>query len=99
MLSTLITLGGMAIFVAALVMTLRANPRVRMPFWRKPLVIPRRSIPLRAVGAGLFVFGALMLSTSGGWWWAALVASAGLGTVTILMAIHNARVRRNTSTA
>lgn len=56
---------GVVLFHVALRMTLRANPKTRIPFNRNAAIIPGGSVAMRVIGAGLIVLGAVLLSTSG----------------------------------
>ncbi|MGO3648536.1 hypothetical protein [Agrococcus casei] len=85
---------GMVLFSASLVVTLRANPDTIVPYNRNPLVVPRYSILMRSVGAGLIVIAiAALLSDTGPWPVVipALIAVVGLG----LVLRHNASVKRS----
>lgn len=87
----LIAASGMLLFLASLTMALRANATSRIPFWRSPAVNPPGSIAMRAIGAGLLVLGAILLSTTAGWW--ALVILAVIPAVTVLALVaHNRRI-------
>ncbi|CAN7206144.1 hypothetical protein LJR044_000606 [Microbacterium foliorum] len=87
---------GIAIFHTALGMTLRANATTRVPFGGKPRTTPERSIALRAVGAGLIVLGAALVSTAG-WHWTIMVVLAGPVAALVVLTLHNRRVSREAS--
>ena len=87
----LLTVAGLTLFFSALAVTLRANPRSRIPFWRNAESVPTGSVALRAIGAGFIVFGAV-LSSAGGWWWPLIVVILGPGIALVVIAMHNARV-------
>jgi hypothetical protein len=57
---------GAALFFASLIHTIRANPDVRIPFYRNPQIIPAGSIAMRSIGAGLLVFGGVALTNAHG---------------------------------
>lgn len=87
---------GIVIFHTALGMTLRANATTRVPFGRAPRKTPDRSIALRAVGAGLIVLGAALVSTAG-WLWTIMVVLAGPVAALVVLALHNRRVSRESA--
>lgn len=87
---------GIVLFHTALGMTLRANATTRVAVGRKPQKTPDRSIALRAVGAGLIVLGAALVSTSG-WHWAIMVVLAGPVAALVVLIAHNRRVSRESS--
>ncbi len=68
MFGVLLSLAGSILFLTALAMTLRANATSTVPFWRNPAETPVGSVAMRSIGAGLLVFGAVML-TAEGWRW------------------------------
>ncbi|HOA86390.1 MAG: hypothetical protein GX871_07220 [Microbacteriaceae bacterium] len=84
---------GLLLFQRALGMTLRANPRSRIPHFRNPLAAPPGSIGLRVLGTALMVLGAIMLAFVG-WYWPLVILL--LGPVAAFFAIfaHNGRVAR-----
>lgn len=89
-----IALFGMLLFHRALGITLRANPKTQIPFWRKAAVHPVDATVLRAVGTVLLVVGALLLSTTG-WYWPFLVALIGPGAALLAVTAHNRQVERH----
>lgn len=82
---------GIVLFHMALGMTLRANPSTRVPFYRNAAVIPGGSVAIRAIGAGLIVLGAVLLSTSA-WYWPFIVVLAGPVAALIVINLHNRKV-------
>lgn len=87
---------GIVIFHTALGMTLRANATTRVPLGRNPQKTPNRSTALRAVGAGLIVLGAALVSASG-WHWTIMVVLAGPVAALVALTLHNRRVSRGSS--
>jgi hypothetical protein len=84
---------GAALLVWSLWATLRANSDRTVPYNRDTEVVPRGSILSRAIGAGMFVLSAVLLSTQHGPWIVVLplaVAVAGF----LAIAHHNRRVGR-----
>ena len=82
---------GAALFFASLIRTIRANPDVRIPFYRNPQIIPAGSIAMRSIGAGLLVFGGAALTNTLGTWSVLLV----LGILLVALAVvtvHNHRL-------
>lgn len=84
---------GVVVFHLALVMTLRANSGIRIPFFRNADVVPRGSVAMRAIGAALLVFGAVMLGVTA-WYLPLLVVLAGLVAALAAIVVHNAAVPR-----
>ncbi len=84
---------GALLFAFSLILVIRANPNVKLPYWRNPEHASGDSIALRAIGAGLQVFGLVMLAPLHGFW---IV----LPLTTVLMfplgiqAAHNRRVEQ-----
>lgn len=97
----MILLGGLAavvgvvLFHVALGMTLRANPATRIPFYRNAAITSRGSAVMRAIGAGLIVLGAVLLSTSA-WYWPFIVVLAGPVTALAAITFHNRKVAGRT---
>lgn len=79
---------GTALFVASLILTVRANRGARIPFFRNPSKIPRGSITMRSIGAGLLVFGAVGLSSVYGYW-SVLIAFAAVMAAMVVIPFHN----------
>ena len=84
---------GVIAFHLALASTVRANAGIRIPFFRRPEIVPHGSIALRAAGAGLLVFGAVMLSTTA-WYLPFLVILVGPVAASVAIVVHNAAARR-----
>lgn len=87
----LLALAGAILFLASLVMTLRANATSPIPFWHNAVSTPAGSIGMRSIGAGLLVFGAVML-TANGWWWPVLFVLVVPGITFVAIALHNRRI-------
>src|SRR5690606_2043679 len=81
-------IAGNALFIASLVLTVRANPGTRIPFYRNAPVIPVGSIAMRSIGAGLLVFGAVGLSSAFGYW-SVLIVFVGVMAAMVVIPIHN----------
>jgi hypothetical protein len=81
-------IAGIALFVVALVRTLRANPDTTVPFSRNPAIIPPGSIAMQRIGVGLSVFGAAALTETLGLWSFALVLGAPVAAIAMIR-IHN----------
>lgn len=86
-------LAGAVLFLVALRVTIHANQDTPIPYWRRPASEPRGAVPMRALGAGLTVFGAALIAQGSGWW-ALVIVLLGPGVAVIAVVIHNARVRR-----
>lgn len=86
-------IAGVALFHTALARTVRANPSTEIPFSRNPGTAPAGSIAMRAVGAGLIVLAAGLLSTTA-WFWPFIVILAGPVAALVVILIHNNRVAR-----
>ncbi len=82
---------GVVLFHVALGMTVRANPVTRLRFARNAAVAPRGTIVMRAIGAGMIVLGAALLSTIG-WYWAFVVVIAGPVAALSVIVLHNRKV-------
>lgn len=82
---------GVVLFHVALGMTLRASPTTRNPFYRNAEKIPAGSVALRAIGGGLIVLGAILLSTNA-WYWPFIVVLAGPIAALTVITIHNRKV-------
>lgn len=82
---------GIILFHVALTMTLRANPTTRLPFYRSAEIVPPGSVRLRAIGAGLIVLGAALISTSA-WYWPFVVVLAGPIAALTVITFHNRRI-------
>lgn len=97
----MIVIGGLAaligvlLFQRALGMTLRANPRSRIPYFRNPLTSPPGLIGLRALGTALMVLGAIMLVFVG-WYWPLVIVLLGPVATFLGILAHNRRVARAT---
>lgn len=91
-----IALAGVILFLAALLATIRANHDAPIPYWTRPASEGRHSVPIRALGAGLTIFGAALIAQSAGWW-ALVVVLAGPAVAIVAIVLHNARVRRPAS--
>lgn len=91
-----IALAGVILFLAALLATIRANHDAPIPYWTRPASEGRHSVPMRALGAGLTIFGAALIAQSAGWW-ALVVVLAGPAVAIVAIVLHNARVRRPAS--
>lgn len=89
-----IALAGVILFLAALLATIRANHDAPIPYWTRPASEGRHSLPMRALGAGLTIFGAALIAQSAGWW-ALFVVLAGPGVALVVIGLHNARVRQS----
>jgi hypothetical protein len=89
-----VALAGVILFLAALLATLRANRDNPIPYWTRPVSEARHSVPMRALGAGLTVFGAALMAQNSGWW-ALFVVLAGPGVALVVIGLHNARVRQS----
>lgn len=86
---------GNTLFLAALVMTIRANADTRIPYYRNPVIIPKWSILMRGIGVGLIVLGAAALIQSLGRWSVVAVLAAPLISLLLIVA-HNRQVGRRT---
>jgi len=84
---------GVVVFHLALASTMRANAGIRIPFFRNADVIPRGSVALRAIGAGLIVFGAVMLGLTA-WYLPFVVILVGPVAAFVAIVVHNAAVQR-----
>lgn len=82
---------GIVLFHVTVGKTLRANATDQIPMGRRPKVSPHGSIQMRAVGAGLIVLGAALMSTAG-WQWTVMVVLAGPVVALIAIGLHNRRV-------
>lgn len=82
---------GAVLFYASLIRTIRANPDVRIPFYRNPPTIPVGSIGMRSIGAGLLVFGGAALTTVFGTWIVTGVVGVPLISLTVIT-VHNHRL-------
>ena len=82
---------GIILFHVALAMILRANPTTSLPFYRRAEIVPPGSVLLRAIGAGLIVLGAALLSTSAWYWPFAIVLAGPIATLTVIT-FHNRRI-------
>ncbi|WP_262001455.1 hypothetical protein [Microbacterium sp. Mcb102] len=91
----LLSLAGSILFLTALAMTLRANATSTVPFWRNPAETPVGSVAMRSIGAGLLVFGAVML-TAEGWRWPVLIVLVVPGIAFVALALHNRRIAATT---
>lgn len=91
MFGILIAVAGLVLFHTALAITLRANPRSRVPFWRNPVTIPTGSVAMRAIGAGFIVLGVVLLGVNA-WWAPFVIVLAGPVVALIAIAIHNRSV-------
>lgn len=83
---------GIFLFHVALGKTLRANSAARIPWGGRPKASPRGTVAMRAVGAGLGILGAALMSTAG-WHWTAMVVLAGPVAALVAIGLHNRRVR------
>lgn len=83
---------GILLFQVALGKTLRANSAARIPWGGRPETSPRGTVAMRAVGAGLGILGASLMSTAG-WHWTAMVVLAGPVAALVAIALHNRRVK------
>lgn len=81
-------IAGNVLFIASLVLTVRANPGRRIPFNRNPPVVPPGSIAMRSIGAGLLVFGAVGLSSMFDYW-SVLIVFVGVLAAMVVIPIHN----------
>lgn len=88
-----IALAGVILFLTALRATIRANRAAPIPYWTRPASEGRHAVPMRALGAGLTIFGAALMAQNSGWW-ALLVVLAGPGVAVLAIVLHNARVHR-----
>nr|WP_314841812.1 hypothetical protein [uncultured Microbacterium sp.] len=79
---------GVALFLAALVMTMRANASRPIPFARRPSVSQRGTVAMRGIGAGLIVFGAGLLSAEA-WYWPLVCVLTGPGVALVMIIWHN----------
>ena len=86
---------GNALFIAALLLTVRANPGTRIPFWRNAPIIPAGSIAMRSMGAGLLVLGAIALASIFSFWSVAIVWGGPLVAL-LVIPLHNYRVTAST---
>ncbi|UYO96636.1 hypothetical protein OED01_13655 [Microbacterium sp. M28] len=84
---------GVVVFHLALASTLHANAGIRIPLFRNGEVVPRGSVALRAIGAGLIVFGAVMLGMTA-WYLPFLVILVGPVAALVAIVVHNAAARR-----
>ena len=84
---------GTVLFVASLIVTVRANTGTRIPFFRNPRIIPPGSIMMRSIGAGLLVLGSVGLSSTYGYW-AVLIAFAGVAAAMVVIPAHNLSLPR-----
>jgi hypothetical protein len=87
---------GIVLFQVALGRTIRANARSRIPFGRSPRISPRGAVAMRAIGAGLIVLGAVLVSTAG-WQWPLMVMLAGPVAALAVLSLHNRRAGREAS--
>ncbi|MFB7251369.1 hypothetical protein [Microbacterium sp. NPDC056234] len=85
---------GVVVFHLALASTLRANAGIRVPFFRSAEVVPRGSAVLRAIGAGLIVFGAATLGMTA-WYLPFLVILVGPVAALVAIVMHNAAAQRH----
>lgn len=79
---------GILLFHVGLTMTLRANQTTRVPFYRNAEIVPSGSVAMRAIGAGLIVLGAVLLSTHA-WYWPLAIVLAGPSAALAVIALHN----------
>ncbi|WP_406246970.1 hypothetical protein ACI7YT_16335 [Microbacterium sp. M] len=84
---------GVVVFHLALASTMRANAGIRIPFFRNAEVVPRGSVVLRAIGAGLIVFGAVMLGLTA-WYLPFLVILVGPVATFVAIVVHNRSTQR-----
>lgn len=87
----ILTVIGGALFLIALVRTVRANPDARVPFNRNPQVIPAGTVAMRSVGAGLLVFGAVAMSATFDYWGVLFVLTCPIVALVVIL-IHNRRI-------
>lgn len=85
---------GIVLFHTALGKTISANPTAHLPFERRPPISPRGTVPMRSLGAGLIVLGAVLVGTAG-WQWIVMVVLAGPVAALVAIGVHNRRVRRD----
>lgn len=91
--SGLIAMIGVMCFQRALGVTLRANRDTRIPYFGSPVHTPAGTHSLRALGAGLMVFGGVLLALSA-WYWLLVVVLLGPVLTFFTIWSHNARVVR-----
>ncbi|HWV50436.1 MAG TPA: hypothetical protein VN035_13355 [Microbacterium sp.] len=84
---------GVIVLHLALASTVRANAGIRIPFFRRTEAVPRGPVVLRAIGAGLLVFGAVILSMTA-WWLPFLVILVGPVAAFVAVVVHNAAIQR-----
>ena len=90
-LGLVVTVVGTALFFISLGMTLRANPTTIVPYHRNPDIVPRYTVLMRSVGAGLFVFCTVLLGPTIGYW--AVLIPTVITVVTLTsMILHNRAV-------
>lgn len=82
---------GVALFLSALAMTMRANASRPIPFARRPSVSPRGTVAMRGTGAGLIVIGAGLLSAQA-WYWPLACVLAGPGVALVMIIVHNRNI-------
>lgn len=82
---------GAVLFYTSLIRTIRANPDVRIPFYRNSPTIPAGSIAMQSIGAGLLVFGGAALTTAFGTWIVTDVVGVPLLALTVIT-VHNHRL-------
>lgn len=87
---SVLALGGAALFLVALALTLRANTD-RVPFSRNPVISPRGAILMRSIGMGLVVLASAALVPTIGYWSIAPVVVVAVVAV-LSTALHNRRV-------
>ncbi len=92
-LSALVAVVGVVLFHIALVRTMRANAGIRIPYFRNAEVVPPGSIATRALGAGMLVFGGVMLATTA-WYLPLAVVVAGPVVALVAILLHNAEAQR-----
>lgn len=87
---TLVAVGA-ALYVTALVRTLRANPSTTLPYFGPPPIVPAGAIAMRLGGTALLIVGAVVLVPFIGLP-AILVVVAGPLVAAGATSLHNARV-------
>lgn len=79
------------LFHTALIITVRANRRSRVPFWRNAEKIPAGTVAMRVIGAGFIVLGIVLLGVNA-WWVPFAIVLAGPVVALMVIAIHNRSV-------
>ncbi|MBA8823916.1 hypothetical protein FHX42_001245 [Saccharopolyspora lacisalsi] len=85
-------LAGAVVLTSSALALSRANPTAVLPRWSNPPRQPVRARLLRGAGAGLAVYGSILLSSLFGYWSVGLIAVAFAGVLGV-HGQHNRQVR------